>query len=713
MSTVPVGFNGKSDAELIASVRAGTLADYGVLYERHVSAAYNLARQLSWSKTESDDLVSEAFAKVLDILRAGKGPDSAFRAYLLATLRHNAYHKARRDQRVDLNEDMTTVGRAGGAAADALTVQFSDTAVAGLERTFAAKAFARLPERWQAVLWHTEIEQQAPADIAPVLGLTANGVSALASRAREGLRQAYLQVHLAETAAERCRATAERLGAWTRHGLSKRERAQVERHLDECSGCRALAAELADVNSALRAVVAPIVLGGAASGYLTTTMGTETDGTPAGPTAAQRATAGPRQFVGVAVSGAAIAAAVAAALAAGAGESPRIPNAAGQPLPSAMVPTPELPLPAMPPGIPLPIPSLPGQAPPASGGAASGLPLPGVPPQLPVLPTTGGQTPASSTPAPLPSPLPNTPTAPAPTPAPTPTPLPAAPPTAPPGQVQSPIAVAPPTSVPPSATAPPSQTSPPAEVPVPTAAPPSQTSPGQPPPSQPPSQSPPSSQAPPSQAPGPTSPGQASHNPTPSAPSPSAPSPSAPVPPAPTPSLPVLPALTAQFPSAGITLRPGGDPSALSITVHNDGGSASGPVSATLNLPDGIRTVSHGPGTGALDCPPARGTVTCGSTQGLRPGQAAVFTLWLAADPGAGGGVVRGTISAGAAAVPVQVPLSVPAAPVTSSAPARVSSASGSMPTGQPSSPSPITVSSPSHDSASPTDSASSPIGTE
>ncbi|WP_346051855.1 sigma-70 family RNA polymerase sigma factor, partial [Amycolatopsis dongchuanensis] len=271
MSTVPAGFDEKSDAELITAVRNGDLTAYGALYERHVGAAYNLARQLARSKAESDDLVSDAFAKVLDTLRAGKGPDSAFRAYLLTALRHTAYDRTRKEKRLDLSEDMTTLSGAGGAATDALTVPFSDTAVAGLERTMAAKAFARLPERWQAVLWHTEIEQQSPAEVAPLLGLTPNGVSALAYRAREGLRQAYLQVHLAETSAERCRATADRLGAWTRDGLSKRERAQVEAHLDECERCRALAAELADVNGALRAVVAPIVLGGAVVGYLAAT----------------------------------------------------------------------------------------------------------------------------------------------------------------------------------------------------------------------------------------------------------------------------------------------------------------------------------------------------------------------------------------------------------------------------------------------------------
>ncbi|MFI7118508.1 sigma-70 family RNA polymerase sigma factor [Amycolatopsis sp. NPDC049868] len=393
MSTVPADLSGKSDAELIAEVRDGKIASYGTLYERHAGAAHNLARQLARSSSEADDLVSEAFAKVLDTLRGGKGPDAAFRAYLLTALRHTAYDKTRKDKRVDLNEDMSDVG---GAVGEALTVPFSDTAVAGLERTLAAKAFARLPERWQAVLWHTEIEGQTPAEVAPLLGLTANGVSALAYRAREGLRQAYLQVHLAENSAERCRASADKLGAWTRDGLSKRERAQVENHLDECEKCRALAAELADVNTGLRGIIAPIVLGGAALGYLATTGAGKASAVTAAATAAAAgstsggaagaAAAGPRQFAGVAGSSAAIVAAVAVALAAGGGTQ-EIPAAAAVPPPAVAPPTP---------------PPVPPQAPPVA------------PPGQQPVPPAQQEPPPAQTPAPTPTPTPAEPPAPTP-----------------------------------------------------------------------------------------------------------------------------------------------------------------------------------------------------------------------------------------------------------------------------------------------------------
>jgi RNA polymerase sigma factor (sigma-70 family) len=398
VAAVPAEVPGPSDAELIESVRGGQLDAYGSLYERHVSAAYNLARQLTRSSAEADDLVSEAFARVLDTLRAGRGPDSAFRAYLLTSLRHVAYDKTRKDRKVELTDDVTTVS---GISTEKISEPFRDTAMAGLERSLAAKAFARLPERWQAVLWHTEIEGQSPAEVAPLLGLTANGVSALAYRAREGLRQAYLQVHLAETTAGRCRATADKLGAWTRGGLSKRETVQVESHLDECERCRALAAELADVNGGLR-VVATLVLGIGAAGYLAATTKAATGAavvaaastTGAGTAGAAAGAAGsvPRQFVGVGASVAALAAVLALALTGGSTQT--IPASAPVP-PPPPAPT----APAAPPAPPAPHPAPPAPpAPPAAPPAAPppAAPAPAVPPVVP--------SPVVAPPAPPPAP---------------------------------------------------------------------------------------------------------------------------------------------------------------------------------------------------------------------------------------------------------------------------------------------------------------------
>ena len=247
-----------SDAELISRVRGGDVAVYGELFSRHKDAAGRLARQLVRGP-DSDDLVSEAFAKVLSVLQGGGGPDVAFRAYLLTAVRRLHVDRVRSGQRLQTTDDMTPFDPG---------VPFQDTAVAGFESGAAAKAFASLPERWQLVLWHLEVEGQKPADIAPLLGMSANSVSALAYRAREGLRQAFLTMHISDLTDTECRWVNEHLGAYIRKGLSKRDAGKVQAHLDDCRRCTAMYLELTEVNSNLAGIIAPLLLGAAASGYV-------------------------------------------------------------------------------------------------------------------------------------------------------------------------------------------------------------------------------------------------------------------------------------------------------------------------------------------------------------------------------------------------------------------------------------------------------------
>src|SRR6478735_4312687 len=110
------------------------------------------------SAGDVDDLVSEAFAKVLGVLQRGGGPDLAFRAYLLTAVRRLHVDRIRATARLHSTDDLTPFDPG---------IPFRDTALEGFENATAAKAFASLPERWQLVLWHTEVEGQKPADIAP------------------------------------------------------------------------------------------------------------------------------------------------------------------------------------------------------------------------------------------------------------------------------------------------------------------------------------------------------------------------------------------------------------------------------------------------------------------------------------------------------------------------------------------------------------------
>ncbi|MFC7763955.1 sigma-70 family RNA polymerase sigma factor [Catellatospora bangladeshensis] len=240
-------------------MRGGDTDAFGLLYERHLESARRLARVLSDGHADADDLIADSFAKVFAVLRSGGGPDTAFRAYLLTTMRHTRYDRARQDRRVELTDDLTRYE---------IPEPADDPTITRLETSYAARAFARLPERWRAVLWHTEVEGESPAQIAPLLGLTPNGVAALAYRARERLRQMYLQEHIALTGNPRCHWTGAHLAGYVRAALARRDRGKVDEHLSTCAECRRLHRELTEENSGLRGVVAPLLLGAAAPAYL-------------------------------------------------------------------------------------------------------------------------------------------------------------------------------------------------------------------------------------------------------------------------------------------------------------------------------------------------------------------------------------------------------------------------------------------------------------
>src|SRR5258705_7728214 len=240
----------------------GSGRSYEELYVEYAPAARGLALSMV-PPDVADDIVAEAFARVLAAIRAGGGPDHAFRAYLLAAVRNlaNDWIAARRRVTVigDLDEE-------AGDRSALLTSGFSRDAASEAEARAQARlivrAFSRLPERWRTVLWHLEVEGKTPADVAPMFGLSGNGVSALAMRAREGLRQAYLREHIGTNIPASCRACAGNLGAGTRGRLSPRRQAAMQDHLGQCPGCQDLFTELSELNHKLGTILAPIALAG-------------------------------------------------------------------------------------------------------------------------------------------------------------------------------------------------------------------------------------------------------------------------------------------------------------------------------------------------------------------------------------------------------------------------------------------------------------------
>lgn len=184
----------RRDGALIQAVRRGDIAAYGVLYARHRGAARRVAATWAATHVEREDVIAEAFTRVLQALRSGGGPDELFCPYLAATIRNTVISWRRQDSIVSLCADAPEVADTTVGAGDTAIVRALPAATPAAAQ--AVDAFVSLPPRWRTVLWHTEIEGATPADLAPLLGLTPNGVAALAYRARQGLRKAYRNQHL-------------------------------------------------------------------------------------------------------------------------------------------------------------------------------------------------------------------------------------------------------------------------------------------------------------------------------------------------------------------------------------------------------------------------------------------------------------------------------------------------------------------------------------
>ncbi|MGC0410596.1 RNA polymerase sigma factor (sigma-70 family) [Streptomyces sp. SAI-195] len=428
-----------SDAELIGRMRSGDDTAYEELYRRHADAVRRYARTCCRDAHTADDLTAEVFARMLQAVRGGSGPEHAVRAYLLTAVRRVAAGWTRSAGREHLVEDFAVFAAQAAhpskADDDTLELGADVRALHEAEQSMAMRAFRSLPERWQAVLWHTEVEDESPSEVAVLFGLDANGTRVLASRAREGLKQAYLQAHVSDALAtdEECARYADQLGTYARGRLRIRAERGLRKHLDECARCRLAATQIEEVASGIPAVVpvavigwfgaagyakaAGLVAGGAgagAAGAAAAASGGGSGGAGAGGGAAASEGLGAPVKAGIAAGVVAVAAAAALALALAGNETPdeEPPKAAppasspvAQPAPDTPTPSTRPPRPPEPVAAPKPTPT----------------PTPTPKPTPTPAPTPKPKPPPKPTPTPTPTPTPPTPPPPPPPPPPAPT----------------------------------------------------------------------------------------------------------------------------------------------------------------------------------------------------------------------------------------------------------------------------------------------------
>ena len=248
----PVG--GRTDDELVGLAAAGEQAAFAELYRRHVDPARWAARGVAANAHDTADAVSDAFANVFRIVRAGRFPEGAeFLPYVVTAARRAAIDQVRHSKRTVSGGDQFDDDQSPSTAA-----RPSERVVAVESAELVSRAFLGLPSHLRAVLFLTEVEGLPMREAAAMLGVTPNAAAQRAVRARARLRQRYLQAHLAPWAEDRCRSTVDQLGAYVGDGLSRRDIAKVEAHLEECETCRHRVTELQEIVTMLRRSVVPV-----------------------------------------------------------------------------------------------------------------------------------------------------------------------------------------------------------------------------------------------------------------------------------------------------------------------------------------------------------------------------------------------------------------------------------------------------------------------
>lgn len=223
-----------SDTELLSRLRSGDAGSYTELWRRHVQAALRVGHRLAPGQAE--DLVAESFTAVYEqIVNRGNGPESAFRAYLFTTMRNTAMRWQQAGRLIDNDPDIDETLFEDGLS------WVEDRA----ESADLLAAFQSIPERWQRVLWLSEVEEVGRAVIAAELGIKPNAVSVLLRRAKTGLRLQYLTRQVPAELREDPAHVAGQLPALILRSIGDGPpKSEIRAHLAACARCAEVDAEL-------------------------------------------------------------------------------------------------------------------------------------------------------------------------------------------------------------------------------------------------------------------------------------------------------------------------------------------------------------------------------------------------------------------------------------------------------------------------------------
>jgi len=168
-----------SDEELLLRIAKGDASAFRLLAPRYAERAIRLARGITGSEADAEEIVQEAFLRVW-VNAPRWRPQAAFRTWFYRIVFNLALNRRRRAPFLPLED--------AGDPADAATGASEAIERDEREQRLAA-AIAALPERQRAAIHLTYGEELSNAEAAAVLGTSVSGIESLLVRAKRTLRQ--------------------------------------------------------------------------------------------------------------------------------------------------------------------------------------------------------------------------------------------------------------------------------------------------------------------------------------------------------------------------------------------------------------------------------------------------------------------------------------------------------------------------------------------
>jgi RNA polymerase sigma-70 factor (ECF subfamily) len=145
----------------------------------HFDAAYNLARWLTRSPGDADDVVQEAYLRAFTFFDGFRGGDA--KAWLFSIVRNTGYSWLRKNRAQDLMTEFDETMHGDTAPSpEALQLRRADAETV-------RDALAKLPAEFREVLVLREMEELSYKEIADVTGIAIGTVMSRLSRARKRL----------------------------------------------------------------------------------------------------------------------------------------------------------------------------------------------------------------------------------------------------------------------------------------------------------------------------------------------------------------------------------------------------------------------------------------------------------------------------------------------------------------------------------------------